>query len=357
MTRVLIVWAEDSTPNLGLRVLAEGMGALIRRLSPRAEVVTQSYGHGPGPINIGIPRSLLREAVLDSRGARGWVKSFDLVVDMRAGDSFADIYGVARLRAQSAFAEFVRFCGVPLVMGPQTIGPFRTRQGRALARHSLRRAALVMSRDHVSAEAADALGRPVDVRTTDVVFALPAPEPTDERDVVVNVSGLLWDHDNHGSKGEYRQTVRRLLVGLGERGRRVTLLSHVLESDLLDQDSPAVLGLAAETGLEAVVPRSLAEARSVLRSSRLVFGSRMHACLNSLSVGTPAIPLAYSRKFAPLLGDLGWPHVVSLTDADPAATALAIVDAHGDLASAAARVRERAHELLRGAEAGLGSFL
>ena len=51
-----------------------------------------------------------------------------------------------------------------------------------------------------------------------------------------------------------------------------------------------------------------------------MIGSRMHACLNALSVGTPAIPLAYSRKFAPLLGDLGWAHVVDLrtqaSDAD-----------------------------------------
>ena len=44
----------------------------------------------------------------------------------------------------------------------------------------------------------------------------------------------------------------------------------------------------------------------------------MHACLNALSVGTPAIPLAYSRKFEPLLSDLGWSHTVDLrTTADP----------------------------------------
>jgi colanic acid/amylovoran biosynthesis protein len=32
----------------------------------------------------------------------------------------------------------------------------------------------------------------------------------------------------------------------------------------------------------------------------------MHACLNALSVGVPALPWAYSRKFKPLLDGLGW---------------------------------------------------
>jgi polysaccharide pyruvyl transferase WcaK-like protein len=38
----------------------------------------------------------------------------------------------------------------------------------------------------------------------------------------------------------------------------------------------------------------------------------MHACLNALSMGTPAIPWAYSRKFAPLMSDLGWDLSVDL---------------------------------------------
>ena len=39
----------------------------------------------------------------------------------------------------------------------------------------------------------------------------------------------------------------------------------------------------------------------------------MHACLNALSLGVPAVPMAYSRKFAPLLEDLGWRHTVEVS--------------------------------------------
>lgn len=346
MKRVLIAWAQDATPNLGVRVLAEGTAELVRQVEPTAEIVTQNYGRGPAPVNIGVPRALLREFVLDSRGLKRWLRGFDLVVDTRMGDSFADIYGMTRLRAQSAFGEFVHRCGVPLVMSPQTIGPFTTRAGGRWGRRTLRHADLVMARDHESARIAEEMGHPVDVLTTDVVFALPQPEAGERRDVVLNVSGLLWEHDDHGPKDAYRATVRALIDGLRERGRTVTLLAHVLDSDYPDSDGPTVRALGEELGLEAVVPTSLGQVRSLVAGADLVLGSRMHACLNALSTGTPAIPLAYSRKFAPLLADVDWRHVVSLAEPDAAARALALVDAGESLAADAERTRARARELL-----------
>jgi colanic acid/amylovoran biosynthesis protein len=40
--------------------------------------------------------------------------------------------------------------------------------------------------------------------------------------------------------------------------------------------------------------------------------------LNSLSQGVPAIGWSYSRKFAPLLSDLGWNHLFDLKEGKPA---------------------------------------
>jgi polysaccharide pyruvyl transferase WcaK-like protein len=83
----------------------------------------------------------------------------------------------------------------------------------------------------------------------------------------------------------------------------------------------------------------------------------MHACLNSLSVGTPAIPLAYSRKFAPLLADVGWEYVVSLAEADPAGRVLEIAERGTELAAAAGATRSRADALLLKAAEALESQL
>lgn len=359
MARVLVAWADDTSTNLGLRVLAQGASALVSAALPGAEVVLQDYGHGPAPTNIGVPRTLAREAVGGGHGLATWVRGFDLVLDMRGGDSFTDIYGLTRLTQQCAFAEFVHHLGVPLVLGPQTLGPFTTRRGHLLGARGLRLARLVMARDPASAAVAARMGRPVDVRATDVVFALPVPAPSGDLDVVLNVSGLLWGADDHVSARGYRAEVEELIHGLRGQGREVTLLAHVLDSSSPDNDVPVVRELAQRHDLPAVVPEDLGEVRALLRGARVVVGSRMHACLNALSVGTPCVAMAYSRKFAPLFADLGWDRVVDLRVPGVAERVLALVD-EASRAPAQAQVataRGRAEALLGDAVTALRGVL
>ncbi len=352
--RALVLWAAPGSPNLGVRALAEGTAALVRRTWPGAEVVTADYGDSPAPVRMGDPRVLAREWVSGRGGLLPWLRGFDVVVDTRSGDSFADIYGLQRLSAMSAVARTVRRAGVPLVLGPQTLGPFRTRRGRLLARWSMAGAALTMARDSRSAAYAAELGRPVGALTTDVVFAMDVPRPGRRRDVVLNVSGLLWRPNPHVDSAAYRATVARLHRGLVAAGREVTLLAHVLDSPSHDNDVPAVREFAAglSGAQEVVVPRSLEEVRQVLAGAAVVVGSRMHACLNALSVGTPAVPLAYSRKFAPLLGDLGWHHSADLRDDRPEEEVLRLVTGH-PLAAEVPALRQRAQVLLGTAETAL----
>lgn len=311
--RVLVAWADGRSPNLGVRALAAGSEAIVQSLGPGVETTFVNFGSGTAPSPIGTWRDITKERVLARRGLGDWLAGFDLFLDTRSGDSFADIYGLRRLAAMTALGDLAAARGVPVVLGPQTVGPFGSRRGRLLARRTLARAAAVLARDSASVEAARALGRRDVVATTDVVFALPPALPDQQRDVVLNVSGLLWEPNTHVDHLRYRAVV----VGLGKRllaqGRRVTLLAHVLGSSGPDTDEPAVGAVAHVLGdVDAVVPEGLDEVRDVLASARVVIGSRMHACLNALSVGTPALPLAYSRKFAPLLADLGWTHVVDL---------------------------------------------
>lgn len=340
--RALVLWAEPASTNLGVRALAEGTARLVRRAVPDADIEFQGYGPGDAPVRLGMPRAYAHRLLAPRDVLVDYIRSFDLVVDTRAGDSFTDIYGMQRLWVMSLMAATVVRAGVPLVLGPQTIGPFRTRRGRGLARLTLRASGVVMARDSMSARAAERLGRPVDVTTTDVVFALPTPTVDQTRDVVVNPSGLLWHPNPHMDAATYRQVLRQLIRRLKERGRSVSVLAHVLDSPLVDNDVPVVRQLAQEFDVEPVVPADLHDARAILASSRLVVGSRMHACLNALSVGTPAIPLAYSRKFKPLLDEIGWPFTIDpRADADAVDHVLNAADDHA-LGSRVASVREHA---------------
>ena len=316
--RILVLWADDASPTLGVRALGRGTAALARRVWPDAEIVFQNFGHRARELPFGRIRSLAKERVTGKLGMQRWLGAFDLAIDTRSGDSFADIYGLHRLGVMTAVAELAVQAGVPLVLGPQTIGPFATRRGQLLARHSLRRATVTMARDTESARQAEALGHPAEVLATDVVFALPVPQSAPARDILLNISGLLWNANPHVDYEKYRVVVSGVYRELSASGRRVSLLAHVLDSHSADNDVPAIREFVAATapGAEIVLPTNLDEVRAAVASAKLVIASRMHACLNALSVGTPAIPLAYSRKFEPLLRDLGWQHTVNLRDAD-----------------------------------------
>lgn len=357
--RVLILWADDSSPNLGVRVLGRGTEALVRRNWPEAEIVFENYGLRAPELPFGRLRDLARERLGGRLGMMRWLRGFDLVVDTRSGDSFADIYGLHRLAIMTSVASLAASAGVPVVLGPQTIGPFETRRGRMLARRSLRQASLVMARDPESESYARGLGFAPDLLTSDVVFALPVPTVAPGRDVVLNISGLLWQQNPHVDSARYRADLTRLYRRLEERGRGVTLLAHVLDSPNADNDVRAIEEFVRLTAPDAsvVIPSGLDEVRTTVASARLVIGSRMHACLNALSVGTPAIPLAYSRKFAPLLQSLGWNHTVELGGpADIVASVEHQLD-NQSLADDAARVVERGRASLEPVAAALAGVV
>jgi len=344
--RVLVLWAEESSPNLGVAVLARGSRDLLRRIHPEAEFVFANYGARPAEIPWGRPRSLLRERVQGRFGMQEYLRGFDLVWDTRSGDSFADIYGIERHLTMSLVHEFAVQAGARVVMAPQTVGPFGTRRGRLLGRRTLHRSHHVFARDPRSARAAAELGRPTDLIAADLVFAIDPPTPGPARDVLLNVSGLLWHENPHVDHHAYQRVVRETLDRLRADGREVALLAHVLDSPNPDNDVPVVRDLAAETGgeLEVVVPTGLDDVRSTIAGATVLIGSRMHACLNALSVGVPAVPLAYSRKFAPLLRSVGWEVGFDLRTDDPRRlpdAVAAAVDAADPIAARAAAARGR----------------
>ena len=357
--RVLIAWANDSSVNLGVRALARGSEDLVRSVWPDAQFTHLNYGRRQSEVPWS-PRALLRERVTGRLGMQRWLRGFDLVWDTRSGDSFADIYGLTRHTTMSLLHEFAQQAGVPVIMAPQTIGPFRTRRGRVLARRNLRRSRLVFARDVLSADASSGLGRPVAAITSDLVFGIDQPTPAAEkRDVLLNVSGLLWDENPHVDAQKYRAAIRRIIDELLAAGRSVTLFPHVLDSQSHDNDVPVSRELAAEYDgrIGLVVPTDLEDARSIIAASELVIGARMHACLNALSTGTPAVAMAYSRKFAPLMEAVGWDHVVSITEEGEWADAVLAHAAAPDLRAQAQNARDKGQALLKPLVAGLKAAL
>ncbi|MGB3731817.1 polysaccharide pyruvyl transferase family protein [Microbacterium sp.] len=323
--KVLVLWADSKSANLGVRVLAQGMKALaVAAFGEETQVDFQDYGPGDSKIGFG-GRTILKDLGRPEGPIKTKLSQYDLVLDSGAGDSFADIYGAKRLITMNYAHRVAHEIGVALVMGPQTIGPFGTVWSRLIARSSLRSATTVFARDPISLGFSSALGRKA-VLSTDVVFALPQPIPSQvtPRDIVMNVSGLLWNSDKHVNAVEYRTAVLATIAQIRSSGRSVSLLAHVIDNPTTDNDVVAIRQAARLAGgdIETIIPRDLTDVRSIVAGASVVIGARMHSCLNALSTGTPSIPWAYSRKFAPLLSDLGWNLSLDVRDtkALPAAT-------------------------------------
>ena len=314
--RVLILWADNQSANLGVRVLARGTAELVRG-AYGADTQVDFQDFEAGDSQTAFNKSTFAQDIGRPHGPmKAKLEGYDLVVDTGAGDSFTDAYGWKRLLLMSHVREVLVRKNIPYVMSPQTIGPFTTAFGRLAGGRGLHKASVVVARDPISARHSLDLGRPAP-STSDVVFALPTAPRTVTSDVVLNVSGLLWQTERFGPSMSYRAMIQSLIETLIKRNVSVTLLAHVLANPTVDDDTDALADLQRIYGTDAsyVVPRSLEEARETIAGAGIVVGSRMHACLNAISQGVPTLPIAYSRKFGPLFNDLGWNHGMSVADA------------------------------------------
>jgi polysaccharide pyruvyl transferase WcaK-like protein len=237
----------------------------------------------------------------------------DIFVDNGNGDSFSDIYGIPCFRMIENRFKFALDRRKPLILLPQTIGPFKSQKAAAGAVKVLRGAAAVYARDPLSVQCARDLAGDVEVsETVDVALFMPykkrAAVSTGTMTIGLNPSGLLWKggytQDNQfGLKDDYRSVVRTIIQALLKlKGVTVELIGHDIggpNGGNLEDDYYVCKLLQKEFPSCRVAPffYSPVEAKSYISGLDLLVGSRMHCCIAAYSSGVPTFPLAYSRKF------------------------------------------------------------
>ena len=352
--RVGISGSPLDTGNLGVSAL--GLSAIegLARYAPRGvECLLFDHGRGSRPLDCGVAaqvtrigcfysrrfyrRENLRTALAVARlGLVGIhpllrdLRRLDALLDISGGDSFTDLYGDWRFRAVTAPKALALAMELPLVLLPQTYGPFSTAETRRRARELLLGARSVWARDtHSLSVVRELLGPEFDAdrhrEAVDVAFGLPARAPAEvAADSVrklrheaglllgLNVSGLLFQREQqaqsqYGLAAPYRTLVEALLRKLLEYPTaRVLLIPHVVPPCSPEEDDVA----ACET-LRAALPAGAAErvavaptlsdpreVKWVIRHCDWFCGTRMHACIAALSQGVPTLGIAYSDKTA-----------------------------------------------------------
>jgi len=358
--KIGLLWHSATSGNLGVgaltlanmaivREVARGMGLepefLIMGMRDGAQGYVRSDAAGVFVIDT--------RAMLSPAGFWRVVGEQDCVLDIGAGDSFADIYASRRYLYLWATKMMAIARRVPLLLSPQTIGPFSRTPHKQMAAMAVRGARAVVVRDQPSFEAVSELAPKAHaVLSTDVAFALPFERKARSRKrprVGVNVSGLLFGdalagRSRFGLGFDYAQLNRQFIAEMQARGDvDVHLFTHVTSSDPMDDDGWAIDQLAAEFPGTFRTPdfAGPSEAKSFISSLDFMTSGRMHACIGAVSSLTPVVPIAYSRKFRGVFGMVHYPW---------------FIDTGLDTESALARLCdgfERRAELARDAKAGM----
>jgi polysaccharide pyruvyl transferase WcaK-like protein len=346
--------AAGDTANLGVSALLYSTVAAIAEREPDARITVFDNGWGvrEGSIPAGDHDVAIRlcgarhsrrlhrpesfwNMRLAARVGGSWnagtrfVAGADAVLDLSAGDSFGDLYGDRRFRAIVAPKQLALDLGRPLILLPQTYGPFVTDRTRATAKDLLIRASMSWARCEDSSRAMqEILGTSWDAdrhrQGVDVAFGLSAREPAlslSERAlrwlgeraahplIGFNVSGLVFNDPaaarTYGLSADYVQAVT-LFMGrvLRETDTRVLFVPHVMgKPGEVESDPGACAELARRLGPSArerveILPAHLdaQEIKWVISHVDWFCGTRMHSTIAALSSGVPTAAIAYSLK-------------------------------------------------------------
>ncbi len=328
---IALMWHSMNSDNLGVGALTLSNMALLRRAAADAGRTPQFLALGwrdPRPWYEDfddLENVPLRTRHLPRPGGPlgDAIGRADIVFDIGGGDSFTDIYGPKRFLTIWITKMRSVWAGKPLILSPQTIGPFETLWARTLARRIMNRTRLVVSRDAPSTAFLHDLGIRTDImEATDVAMGLPYDPPKPRKGgkikVGLNVSGLMFSggytQDNQfGLKDDYPTLIRRIVEMFHVRDDvELHLVGHVQSREQpIEDDHRVSEALAAEFPGVIVSPffKSPSEAKTYIADMDFFMGARMHATIAAFSSEVPVIPMAYSRKFAGVFGTLGYTHV------------------------------------------------
>lgn len=343
-----LLWHSVNSDNLGVGALTASHIPIIRRVAATfgLSVRFKIFGwRDPRPAYVVGPdiemHAIRARDLVRPGGLYGALQDCDLVLDISAGDSFADIYGAQRFAYNLLSKLVVLAARRPLALAPQTIGPFDRWWTRALAVFVMHGARRVVTRDALSSAYLKTMGLADKLlEATDVAFRLPYDRPTKPRNGVtkvgLNISGLLYNggysrNNAHGLALDYPALVDRLCAYfVGRTDCELHLVGHVNSETNSVEDDYRVARRLTERHPGTVLAPMFADpsqAKSYIAGLDFFAGSRMHACIAAFSSGVPVMPMAYSRKFSGLFGSLGYDHVADCRELDTDGACQMVIDA------------------------------
>lgn len=352
MKNILLAGAAPDTGNLGVNALCDAAVTSLRDIDSELNFGIYDFGEGvrDGVIANGVDvdfvggknsKRIYKESSFSNiylqkrlglsltRTARK-IKSYDCLLDVGGGDSFTDLYGGRRFELINYPKKIARIDGTPIILLPQTYGPFSSEDNKNIAREILNYSDLVYARDENSYRyLKDMMGSDFDVDKfkvgVDMAFLLESESLGFEdiqssmigKDIYgINVSGLIYNNSEaararYGIKINYGSVLKEFIEKiLSEDDGEVWLTPHVhaplnhyesdlrasleLKKNIIEEYQNRVKVLDANYNQRQV--------KSMISKMSWFCGTRMHATIASLSSCVPTVNMAYSGKALGVFG-------------------------------------------------------
>lgn len=238
-----------------------------------------------------------------------YVKNVFLEAADYGGDGFSDIYGERSFMNRMNQTWILRRVNVPLLMLPQTVGPFKSKRIYDIALDIMRYAKEIYVRDGKFIPEFDKLG--LKYSQTKDISSLMHPEAWDidikPNSVGLNVSGLAYSNTFNGLEGQfdsYPKLVERIIDLFRSKGCTIYLIPHSYgyNNPIADDDMiacrEAYQRLKDKSNVVLVDKDMTApQVKYVISQMSFFIGARMHANFAAIYTGVPVFGTAYSYKF------------------------------------------------------------
>ena len=246
------------------------------------------------------------------------MKHCDFIIDMTQGDSFSDIYGKERFYNWTFSKRLVEKSRIPLILGPQTYGPFADSKVFRKAKKTIEDAQLVIARDSMSKDFVETFCNKQVIEGTDLAFRLPynknSKREHNKIKVGINPSGLLCKKKTDDSKfsiplkTNFDEYLRQIIEWLKHNEQyEIHLISHV--GNEAQECFGKINGVIYHSEFSNPI-----EAKNCIAEMDVFIGARMHATIAAFSSGVATIPVASSRKFIGLYRGIGYDSFVDLCE-------------------------------------------
>ena len=128
--RICLIMHSTRSDNLGVGALTVSEVAILRQVAQELgcalQITVMDWKDARTPYVTGPDIRIIdldRRQMLSPFGYFATALRSDMVIDIGAGDSFADIYGTRRLNRMFVLKFLTHLARTPLVVAPQTIGP------------------------------------------------------------------------------------------------------------------------------------------------------------------------------------------------------------------------------------------